>query len=63
MRGYRYRVNVSKGMAGKYSFDATVERVFPDDHDPDEARAFCIEQQNLLLREQAAKYPEAEQIG
>lgn len=50
-------------MAGKYSFDATVERVFPDDHDPDEARAFCIEQQNLLLREQAAKYPEAEQIG
>lgn len=42
--GYRYRVNVSKGMAGKYGWDVTVERVYADEHDPVEARQFVLTQ-------------------
>ena len=54
--GYRYRVNVSKGMTGKYGWDVTVERVFPDEHDPVEARQFVLLQQGMLSDELEARY-------
>jgi hypothetical protein len=54
--GYRYRVNVSKGMAGKYGWDVTVERVYADEHDPVEARQFVLTQQYMLCEELEAQY-------
>lgn len=54
--GYRYRVNVSKGMTGKYGWDVTVERVFPDEHDPVEARQFVLLQQQALSDDLEARY-------
>ena len=54
--GYRYRVNVSKGMTGKYGWDVTVERVFPDEHDPVEARQFVLLQQQALTEDLEARY-------
>jgi hypothetical protein len=54
--GYRYRVNVSRGMTGKYGWDVTVERVFPDEHDPEAARQFVLLQQGMLSDELEARY-------
>ena len=54
--GYRYRVNVSKGMTGTYGWDVTVERVYPDEHDPLGAREFVLQQQKLMFEELEARY-------
>jgi hypothetical protein len=59
--GYRYRVNVSKGMAGKLGWEVTVERVFPDEHDPEAARQFVLLQQGMLSDELEARYGTAQE--